>query len=122
MDRPKRRFFPEEFKREAVAQVETGGRSVAAVAAELGLCDTVLRKWVRQRGRGSGNCSAAALSRPGLPAPVPTAAVTPSPADHAAEIARLKRELERTRMERDILKNPLGPAVRLRPEKRVALR
>jgi transposase len=36
--------------------------------------------------------------------PVPTAAVTPSPADQAAEIARLKRELERTRMERDILK------------------
>jgi transposase len=101
MDRPKRRFFPEEFKREAVAQVETGGRSVAAVAAELGLCDTVLRKWVRQR--GSGNRSAAAVSRAGMPAP-PTAAVTPSPADQAAEIARLKRELERTRMERDILK------------------
>ena len=101
MDRPKRRFFPEEFKREAVAQVETGGRSVAAVAAELGLCDTVRRKWVRQR--GSGNRSAATLARPGRPAR-PTAVVTPSPADQVAEIARLKRELERTRMERDILK------------------
>ena len=80
MDRLKRRFFPEEFKREAVAQVETGGRSVAAVAAELGLCDTVLRKWVRQR--GSGNRSAATLARPDMPVP-PTAAVTPSPADQA---------------------------------------
>jgi transposase len=60
----------------------------------------VLRKWVRLR--GSGSRPAAAVSRPGMP--VPTAAVTPSPADQAAEIARLKRELERTRMERDILK------------------
>jgi len=97
MDRPKRRFFPEEFKREAIAQVETGGRAVAAVAAELGLCDTVLRQCGRQRGRGSERRVAAAPSRPGMPA-VQTAAVTPSRADQAAEIARLKRELERTRM------------------------
>jgi transposase len=101
MDRPKRRFFPEEFKREAVAQVETSGRSVAVVAAELGLCDTVLRKWVRQR--GSGNRPALPLPRPGMQA-TPAAALPLSPADQAAEIARLKRELERTRMERDILK------------------
>jgi transposase len=31
-----------------------------------------------------------------------------SPADQAAEIARLKRELERARMERDILKKAVG--------------
>jgi transposase len=38
---------------------------------------------------------------------------TASPADQAAEIARLRRELDRTRMERDILKNRrgLGPPV-----------
>jgi transposase len=30
--------------------------------------------------------------------------VGPSPADQAAEIARLRKELERVRMERDILK------------------
>jgi transposase len=90
MDRSKRRFFPEEFKREAVAQVATTGRPVAAIAAELGLSDSVLRKWVRQQGAGR------VAARP--------PAVTPSPADQAAEIARLKRELERTRMERDILK------------------
>src|SRR3712207_6860673 len=35
-----------------------------------------------------------------------------------AEIARLKRELKRVRMERDILKNHRGSVVRLRPEKR----
>jgi transposase len=31
-----------------------------------------------------------------------------SPADQAAEIARLRRELDRTRMERDVLKNRRG--------------
>ena len=31
-----------------------------------------------------------------------------SPADQAAEIARLRRELERTRMERDVLKKAIG--------------
>jgi len=31
-----------------------------------------------------------------------------SPADRAAEIARLRRELERTRMERDVLKKAVG--------------
>ena len=31
-----------------------------------------------------------------------------SPADQAAEIARLRRELDRTRMERDVLKKAIG--------------
>ena len=34
----------------------------------------------------------------------PVRRVGPSPADQAAEIARLRKELERVRMERDILK------------------
>jgi len=32
----------------------------------------------------------------------------PSPADQAAQITRLKRELDRTRMERDVLKKAIG--------------
>jgi transposase len=35
---------------------------------------------------------------------VPTRRVGPRPADQAAEIARRRKELERVRMERDILK------------------
>jgi transposase len=31
-----------------------------------------------------------------------------SPSDQAAEIARLRRELDRTRMERDVLKKAIG--------------
>ncbi len=38
-----RRVFPEAFKREAVDRVATSGRSAGAVAAELGLHETVLR-------------------------------------------------------------------------------
>jgi transposase len=40
------------------------------------------------------------------PVPVPHA-------DQAAEITRLRRENERLRMERDILKNLRGPVIRL---------
>ncbi len=32
-----------------------------------------------------------------------------SPSDQAAEITRLQRELDRTRMERDVLKKTYGP-------------
>jgi transposase len=35
---------------------------------------------------------------------VPARRIGPSPADQTAEIARLRKELERVRMERDILK------------------
>jgi transposase len=41
-----RRFFPDAFKLEAVAAVR-GGRSVSAVAAELGLSDRLVRAWLR---------------------------------------------------------------------------
>ena len=99
----RRRTFPDAFKREAVAAVH-GGRPVSAVAAELGLPDRLVRAWLRwAEGRGGAGS--------GAPAPTPTREqaaparrVGPSPADQAAEIARLRKELERVRMERDILK------------------
>ena len=78
-----RRSFTEDYKRQAVDLVASSGRSIGSVAKELGLRDSVLRRWVEQRGAGLE----------------PTAA-----ADHAAEIARLQRENERLRMECDILK------------------
>jgi transposase len=66
------------------------------VAKELGLRDSVLRRWVERRGAGREPTAA-----PRLPTPQ---AVLPS-ADEAAVIARLQRENEQLRMERDILKN-----------------
>ena len=89
----RRRVFPEAFKSEAVERVRTSGMTIVAVAEELGLHETVLRRWI-QRQEGSGTRH----RRPAAPA------AGPSPADLAAENARLKRELDRARMERDILR------------------
>lgn len=102
--RSSRREFTPEFKREAVALLESSGRPQTQIAAELGIQLSMLRSWraiqhggqPRSRaGQAAGSSAAAASS-------------LPSPADQAAEIARLKRELDRTRMERDILKKAIG--------------
>ena len=45
-----RRVFPETFKREAVDRVASSGLSAGQVAAELGLHETVLRRWMMQFG------------------------------------------------------------------------
>lgn len=90
----KRRHFPDAFKREAVDRVRTSGLTIIQVAEELGLHETVLRRWIR---------------RFDLPETAPgrrpiMQAQGPSPADLAAENARLKRDLQKAEMERDILK------------------
>src|SRR5215469_13451718 len=90
-----RRVFPEVFKREAVDRVISSGLSVGKLATELGLNETVLRRWVMRLG---GHATGPAR-RPIRQAPVA------SPSDLAAENARLRRENERPRMARDILKN-----------------
>ena len=89
-----RRVFPESFKREAADRVVNGGLSVGAVARELGLHETVLRRWMTQFG----------AQATGTPRRPNTQAVAPSPSDLAAENAQLRRENDRLRMERDILK------------------
>ena len=89
-----RRVFPDSFKREAVDRVETSGLSAGKVAIELGLHETVLRRWMMQYGTQATGTA----RRPTTQAPAP------SPSDLASENARLRRENERLRMERDILK------------------
>jgi transposase len=90
----KRRIFPESFKREAVDRVATSGLSAGAVARELGLHETVLRRWMTQFG----------TQATGTPRRPNTQAVAPSPSDLVAEVVRLRRDNDRLRMERDILK------------------
>jgi transposase len=92
-----KRYFTAEFKREAVALWEASGRTQTEVAGELGIMPTMLRRW--QRGIGVGAAQSAAQ--------LPTSMMA-SPADQASEIAKLRRELDRTRMERDILKKAVG--------------
>lgn len=96
-----KRRFTDEFKREAVALWETSGRPQTAVAGELGIMPTMLRRWQRKFHQQSGAPATSPAAKP----PVSTMA---SPADQASEIARLRRELERARMERDILKKAVG--------------
>ncbi len=95
-----KRRFTDEFKREAVALWETSGRMQTEVAAELGIMPTMLRRWQRKLGDRS--------APPVNPAAKPPVSAMTSPADQSSEIARLRRELDRARMERDILKKAVG--------------
>ena len=97
-----RRDFTPEFKREAVALLESSGRPLMQIATELGISPSMLRNW---RAVVNGT---APRSRAGSRAPAPAASPMTSPADQAAEIARLRRKLDRTRMERDVLKKAIG--------------
>ena len=52
MEGRRRRSFTDDYKRQAVDLVASSGRSIGSVAKELGLRDSVLRRWVEQRGAG----------------------------------------------------------------------
>src|SRR5882757_11349745 len=99
MEGRQRRSFTGDYKRQAVDLVASSGRSIGSVAKELGLRDSVLRRWVERRGVRRGPTAAPRLAT--------QQAVLPS-ADQASEIARLRQENERLRMERDILKKSIA--------------
>lgn len=46
---PSQRRYSAEFKRDAVALYETSGKSIAAVARELGLNDVTLGAWIHEQ-------------------------------------------------------------------------
>jgi transposase len=99
MKHRRRRSFTDDYKRQAVDLVASSGRSIGSVAKELGLRDSVLRYWVEQR--EAGYETTAAAQRPSTQATLPSS-------DHAAEICRLQQEIDRLRMERDILKKSIA--------------
>ena len=84
--RRQRRQFTDEFKAQTVRLVLDEGKRVAAVARDLGLTASCLRKWVDQAraGRTHGRTGLATAER--------------------EELARLRRENRELRTERDILK------------------
>ena len=86
MSKGKRAQYTLEFKIEAVRLVRSG-QSVAAVSATLGVSDQTLHNWVKADSRGLLKSTAA---RPVSP--------------EQMEISRLRAELSRVKMERDILK------------------
>src|SRR6266404_5979287 len=83
----KRRKFSAEFKAETVRLVRDSDKSVTAIARELDLTETALRRWVQQAEVDAGRG--------------PTGALTTSERE---ELVQLRRETKRLRMERDILK------------------
>src|SRR6516165_2985023 len=93
-----RRHFTDEFKREAVALLVSRGRPLSRIASELGLSASL----PRNRRNGSGGRDAGSARHP-------IAAAAPHSApDPAAEISRLRRENDRLRTERDILKKAVA--------------
>ena len=80
-----RRLFTDEFKRDAVALVIDEDRKVIDVARSLGVGEGTLGNWVRQARVDRGE----------------RAGVTTS---ERTELAELRRENARLRMERDLLK------------------
>src|SRR3954467_13784932 len=93
-----RRHFTDEFKREAVALLASSGRPVIQIASELGISPSMLRNW---RNRSDGQKARATLR------PI-TSSAPHSATDPASEVSRLRRENDRLRMERDILKKACG--------------
>jgi transposase-like protein len=59
MEAHQRRSFTDDYKRQAVDLVASSGRSIGSVAKELGLRDSVLRRWVELRGAGREPTAAA---------------------------------------------------------------
>ena len=81
----RRRSFTREYKAEVVELCRTSGQTIGAVARDLGLTETALRRWVAQAEVDAGR-------RDGI---------TTAERD---ELSRLRKENRVLREERDILK------------------
>jgi transposase len=89
--KPKRvkRQYDEAFRRNAVALVESSGRPLKEIAAELGVTHWNLRDWTKQHGRNQ-----------------PVRAATP--AEMQREMTRLRRENQSLQARCEVLKKALG--------------
>jgi transposase len=89
--RRRRRSFSEEFKREAVRLILQQGQSVSSVARDLELDPKMLRRWRREMEQdGEGAFPGQGRQKAEL-----------------EEVHQLRREVERLKMEREILKKAL---------------
>jgi transposase len=88
----RRRKHSPEFKREAVRLAKRSGASQAQVAQELGIHVSLLRKWTEQFEAGHWDSAGGGALKSG-----PT-----------QELEKLRRELNRVKTERDILKKALA--------------
>jgi transposase len=81
--------YDESFRGNAVALVESSGRPLSEIAAELGVSHWNLRDWTKKHGRNK---------------PKPAA----TPAEMQREMSRLRRENEKLAARCEILKKALG--------------
>ena len=77
--------YPEEFRREAVALIRSGQRTLAEASESLGVSQQTLRNWLRQEAVDAGQAEG----------------VT---SEEREELRRLRRENRILREEREILK------------------
>jgi transposase len=87
MAKRKRRAFTPEFKAETVRLARVGDRSIHQLAIDLDLTETALREWVKRAEIEAGD---------GPPNALTTA--------EREELTRLRRDVKRLEMEREILK------------------
>jgi transposase len=88
------RPYPPEFRREAVRLLETSGRSIPQVAAELGVSGESLRNWLKQEQLDRGERDDGLTS------------------DEQEELRRLRRQVRELEAEREILKRAVTFFVR----------
>jgi transposase-like protein len=87
MAKRKRRAFSAAYKAEVVELIRKSGKSVGAIARELDLTETAVRRWVQQAEIDAGGGPAGALT---------TA--------EREELAQLRKRVKTLEMEREILK------------------
>jgi transposase len=80
-----RKQYSIEFKQQAVQLALSGEKSKAQIARELGITENMLYNWIAKLGPDA-----------------------PPDAEDKAEIARLRKALNRTEMELEILKKAIG--------------
>ncbi len=97
MEKRKRRSFSKEYKAEVVALIRKGGKSIGAVASDLALSETAVRRWVSQAEIDSGGGPSGALT---------TA--------EREELAQLRKRVKTLEMERKIPKKQRRPSSRKR--------
>ena len=87
MAKQKRRSFTKDYKAEVVDLCRKSGKSIGAIAKDLGLAETAVRRWVQQADVDGGSGPAVALT---------TA--------EREELSSLRRRVKTLEMEREILK------------------
>jgi len=90
-----RKRYDKEFKRNAVELLMRGEHDLAPLAEDLGVCPSTLRYWQDRHLEAEAGSSKSPPREP-------------TPLQAAAELRRLRKENEKLKRQREILKKALG--------------